>query len=180
VPDPVYFDTSAAVCYGLALAGSPEERDAAGKKTVEKILGSDAKVAASPVTLSEYCSVMHTCLRKTEGWFQNFGEDEVNRAEGELMGLISKNRLRIRQIGPRAFEMGMSYVSAASRDHGRAFKAWDAMHLYEASRWARELGSQVVLATADADFGKFIELFPEFSAHIRVLDVVGDVEGDGS
>lgn len=168
--EPVYLDTSAVVRFGLALAGSPDQRDIDGASTLNEILDGEAKVAASPVTLAEYSSVVHTCLRRNDGWYQGFGEDEVDRAEGELMALIARNRVRIRQLGPRAFEMGMSYVSAATRDHGRAFKAWDAIHLYEACRWAREIEEQVTVATADEDFQTFIDLFPEFAVHAQVLD----------
>ena len=178
--DPVYLDTSAVVCFGLAIAGSPDQRDIDGGNSLNQILSSEAKVSASPVTLAEYCSVLHTYLRKTDGWFQNFGEEQVDLAEGELMGLIATNRVRIRQLGPRAFEMGMSYVSAASRDHSRTFKAWDAIHLYEACRWAREIDEQVVIATADTDFQRFIDLFPEFAAHARVLDTTTPASATGT
>jgi hypothetical protein len=170
VTNPVYLDTSAVVRFGLSLAGSPEQRDIDGCKAFEQLLKSDARVAASPVTLAEYCSVLHTHLRREDGWLQGFGEQQVDLAEGELMGLIAKNRVRIRPLGSRAFEIGMSYVSAASREHSLSFKAWDAIHLYEAGRWAREINERVIVATADTDFQKFIDVFPGFAVHISLLD----------
>lgn len=87
------------------------------------------------------------------------------------MQWLADGEIKVRSLGPKAFEMGMAYVASASREHSRKMKAWDAIHLYEACRWSRELNQQIAIATADNDFEKFIELFPEFGKHVRVLDV---------
>jgi hypothetical protein len=50
----------------------------------------------------------------------------------------------------------MSYVAAATRLHG-----WDAIHMFQACRLARQLGRSVVIATADGDFDTLIEVFPD-------------------
>lgn len=166
----MYLDTSAIVRYALAINGSPHQRDQTGQQTLRDLLDSDATIVASPITLAEFSSVMYTHLRDTTDWLGAFDEEAVDRAEKELMTWISTGRVRVRNLGARAFEMGMSYVGAASREHARKMKAWDAIHLYEACRWSREIGEQVIIATADSDFQGFLDVFPEFCQHVRLLD----------
>ncbi len=170
VADRVYLDASALVAYALGRSGSPDARDQNGAQALKLLIEGDERVAASPITLAESSSVLYTHMRKTEAWFAGFNQPEVNAAETEIMGWIATGALRVRNLGPRAFEMAMSYVSAASREHGRKMKAWDAIHLYEACRWSRESEQQVVIATADSDFTGFLEVFPEFRKHVRLLD----------
>lgn len=170
VPDRVYLDTSAIVRYALAIGGSPHQRDEAGRQTLQTLLDSDDKLTASPITLAEFSSVMYTHLRDSSDWLVNFKKEHVDQADTQLMEWLTTGAIRIRNLGPRAFEMGMSYVGAASREHNRRMKAWDAIHLYEACRWSREAEEQVVIATADSDFQGFLDVFPEFGKHVRVLD----------
>ena len=170
VPDRVYLDTSAIVRYALGSNGSPDQRDINGEKALRGLIEGNHRVAASPVTLAELSSVLYTQMRDSTGWFANFNEPEVLKAEHDLMGWIASGTVRVRNLGPRAFEMGMSYVSAATREHGRKMKAWDAIHLYEATRWSLEHDEQVTLATADKDFTGFLDAFPEFSKHVVLLD----------
>lgn len=170
MPDLVYLDTSALVRYALAINGSPEQRDQTGKQTLRGLLESDARLGASPITLAEFSSVIYTHLRDNAGWLTKFDEAAVDRADTELMTWIATGAVRVRNLGARALEMGMSYVGAASREHGRKMKAWDAIHLYEACRWSRESGEQVVIATADSDFQGFLDVFPEFTEHVSLLD----------
>ena len=168
--DRVYLDTSALVSYALGLCGSPDARDQKGKQAIEGLLTSDDKLAASPITLAEFSSVMYTYLRSSEGWLTQLGEADVDQAEADVMGRIATGSIRVRNLGPRAFEMGMSYVGAISREYQRKMKAWDAIHLYEACRWARETDEQVVIATADSDFKGFLDVFPAFCKHVRVVN----------
>ena len=43
-------------------------------------------------------------------------------------------------------------VAAGTREHGKNFRAWDAIHLHEAAQWARTIGRPVVVATSDSDW----------------------------
>ena len=169
MPDHVYLDASVVVHYALGINGSPEQGDQKGEQGLQALLDSDARLGASPVTVAEFSSVMYTKLRDGAGWLAGFDEAAVDRADAAFMRWIATGRVRIRPLGARAFEMGMAYVSSASRQQ-RKMKAWDAIHLYEACRWARELNEQVVLATADKDFTRFLEVFPEFGKQVRLLD----------
>lgn len=168
--DRVYLDASALVAHALGSNGSPDPRDQNGARALRELIDGQERVAASPITLAESSSVLYTHMRKTEDWFNGFNQPQVDAAETELMSWIATGALRVRNLGSRAFEMGMSYVAAASREHGRKMKAWDAIHLYEACRWSREHDEQVVIATADTDFAGFLEVFPEFDKHVRLLD----------
>ena len=66
--------------------------------------------------------------------------------------------------------MGMAYVTMVS-GQGRRMRGWDAIHLDEAARWARDVGEKVTVATSDDDLEKAIGLFPEFGTYLAVLDV---------
>jgi predicted nucleic acid-binding protein len=171
VSDRVYLDASAVVAHALGLAGSPDPRNQNGHAGLEALIAGEDDLVGSPITLAEFSSVMYTKLRDGQGWLASFDNEAVLAAETRLMGWLASGRLRIRHLGPRAFEMGMAYVAAASREHGRKMKAWDAIHLYEACRWSRENGDvQITLATGDSDFNNFCTVFPEFQKHVRIID----------
>jgi hypothetical protein len=88
---------------------------------------------------------------------------------------LADETVNIRPLGRRAFEMGMAYVGMVAAQ-GRRMRGSDAIHLYEACRWARECGAEIVLATSDRDFQKTITLFPEFGQLVRVLDTTAEAE----
>ena len=46
----------------------------------------------------------------------------------------------------------MSLVTLATREHGRALHAMDAMHVVIAARWAYDIGARVEILTSDTDF----------------------------
>ncbi len=165
-----YLDTSAVVSYALGINGSPAARDQNGYVALRGLLDGDGTLVASPITLAEFYSVMYTHSRDGTGWLANFDNAAVDRSERDLMEWIATGAVRVRNLGSDAFEMGMSYVGAASREHGRKMKAWDAIHLYEACRLSRETDEQVTLATADSDFQGILDVFPEFGKHIVLLD----------
>lgn len=169
MPDLVYLDNSALVRIPMAMAGSQNPVDIQGQKGLEALIESDAYLSTSPVGLAEYWSVLYTQYRDSAvTWFD---QSAVDAGEEKLMGWLASGRIRVRNLGPRAFEMGMAYVATASREHTKKMKAWDAIHLYEACNWSRENGGkQVTLATGDGDFAGFLKVFPEFERHVRILD----------
>lgn len=169
--DYVYLDTSGLIGWACGTSGSAEARDLTCTKNVAQLVRSDAILVASPVTLAEFSTVLHGLVRDGQGWRSSFDLGSADRVEEQLMRWLAQGDLKVRNLGPKAFEMGMVYVASASREHGRKMRAWDAIHLYEACRWSRELDQQVSLATGDDDFAKFIEIFPEFGKHVLILDV---------
>ena len=86
----------------------------------------------------------------------------------QFMKWLADECIRIRPLGRRAFEIGMAYVTSTCPD-GAGMRGWDAIHLYEACRWARE-AREVTIATSDNDFAKAIKLFPEFGNYVDILD----------
>jgi hypothetical protein len=86
------------------------------------------------------------------------------------MKWIASERIIVPQLGQRAFEVGMSYVASATRQHGRRVHAWDAIHLSEACRLSRQLGTRVTLATSDSDFASLLEIYPEFQTYVQLQD----------
>jgi predicted nucleic acid-binding protein len=169
MPDLIYLDTSALMRWACAAAGSPDVRDQSGKETLETLLHGPDRVCGSPITVAEFTSVLHDHVRTNEAWGAYFDAGDADQCMKQFMGWLANDTVAIRGLGRRAFEMGMAYVAMVARK-GRRIRGWDAIHLYEACRWAREAGSQVVLATSDDDFQKTIELFPEFGRFVRVLN----------
>jgi hypothetical protein len=167
--DLVYVDTSALMRWACASAGSGDARDQAGKATLEKLLRGPDRVCGSPITVAEFTSVLHDHVRTNEVWGDYFDADDADQCMKQFMGWLANDKVAIRELGRRAFEMGMAYVAMVA-GQGRRMRGWDAIHLYEACRWAREAGEQVVLASSDGDFQKTIDLFPEFGRFVRVLD----------
>jgi hypothetical protein len=155
--------------WACAASGSTDARDHGGKLVLDGLLAGSQEVCGSPITVAEYTSVIYDHVRTSEFWGAYFESEDADRCVKEFMQWLADERLTIRPLGRRAFEMGMAYVSSVAA-RGRRMRGWDAIHLYEACRWARETGEQVVIATSDSDFQKTVNLFPEFGTFVRVLD----------
>jgi predicted nucleic acid-binding protein len=173
VTDHVYFDTSALLRWAFCLGGSPDRRDLSGHATVESLLGSEATLAVSPVTLIEVVSNINSKVRASGEWYGGFDIAKAEKTQGRLMSHIACGRIRGRNLGTRAFEMAMMYVAQITQLANAKLLAWDALHLYEAVRWSLELGDGIVvkIATSDSDFERFLEVLPDFCNHVEILDV---------
>jgi len=159
--------------WACAASGSTDVRNQRGQDALDRLLAGPQEVCGSPITVAEYTSKIYDHVRTNEPWGAYFGSEDADRCVKQFMQWLSDETLTIRPLGRRAFEMGMAYVSAVAA-RGRRMRGWDAIHLYEACRWAREIGEQVVLATSDADFQKTVNLFPEFGAFVRICDTTSD------
>ncbi len=173
VADRVYLDTSALLRWAFYLGGSPSQRDLVGHATVELLLNSDAVLTVSPVTLIEVTSNLNSKVRALEEWYSGFDAAKAEKVRARLMAHMACGRILGRNLGARAFEMAMMYVTQVTRLAGAKLLAWDALHLYEAVRWSLELDDDVTvkIATSDSDFGRFLEVLPEFGEYVEVLDV---------
>jgi hypothetical protein len=159
--------------WACAASGSTDARDHRGKLVLDGLLAGSQEVCGSPITVAEYTSVIYDHVRTSEAWGEYFESEDADRCVKEFMRWLADERLTIRPLGRRAFEMGMAYVSSVAA-RGRRMRGWDAIHLYEACRWARETGEQVVIATSDSDFQKTVNLFPEFGTFVSILDTTTD------
>lgn len=168
--DLVYLDTSALLRWAASVGGSPENRDSRGKSKLEELVAGPQELGASPITIAEFTSVLYDYVRTNEPWGSFFEPEDADTCTERFMSWLADGTIAIRPLGLRAFEMGMAYVEMAAT-RGRRMRGWDAIHLYEAARWARDTGERVTIATSDGDFRKMIELFPEFAAYLDVIDV---------
>jgi hypothetical protein len=155
--------------WACATSGSPHARDHSGKHALEVLLNGPSELCGSPITVAEYTSVLYDHVRSDESWASYFEAIDADRCIKQFMEWLADDTITIRPLGRRAFEMGMAYVGAVAAQ-GRRMRGWDAIHLYEACRWARETGEQVVLATSDHDFQKAVNLFPEFGNFVSILN----------
>src|SRR5829696_8008543 len=141
----IYLDTSAVLRWALRLAGSPDPRDIAGHACFERLLASPAELRLSPVTIIEVVTNLNRKVRATNDWYASFGAQQAEETVAALLEhLRSGGRIVARELGPRAFETAMMWVAEAVRIGGAKLLAWDAVHLYEAVRWSRELGDSEV------------------------------------
>jgi predicted nucleic acid-binding protein len=170
VAEVIYFDTNPLVCWATGRSGSTDPRDVRSATRLEAAVSSDDMLYLSPITLVEFNTTLYKLVRRKDGPSAAFGLQHAIEAEARLMKWIAGGRIVVPQLGQRAFEVGMSYVAAATRQHGRKVHAWDAIHLFEACRLARTLERRVVIATSDSDFDALLEIYPEFRGYVEIQD----------
>lgn len=170
VPKTIYFDANMLAYWAAGRAGSADPQDQAAHRNVETLVKGDDALYLSPLTLLELNSTLYKLVRRAEEPHASFSMDDASDAEQQLMSWIAGGRFDVRPLAPRAFEVGMSYVAAATRKAGRRVHGWDAIHMFQACRLARELGHTVVIATADGDFSTLVDVFPEFGDLVEIHD----------
>lgn len=170
VREAIYFDANTLAYWAAGRANSGDPQDQAAHGNVELLVESENDLYLSPLTLLELNSTLYKLVRRNEGPHAAFGVQDASDAERQIMTWIAAGRISVPQLGQRAFEVGMSYVAAATRQYGRRLHGWDAIHMFQACRLARQLGHSVVIATADGDFATLIEVFPEFSGLVEIRD----------
>jgi hypothetical protein len=171
VPDPTYLDANPLIYWAAGFAGSSEPRDRAGYEGLETTFASKDPLALSPITLGEFSSGLYKLVRRKDEPHEFFTNDHAIAAEQRVMDLLASGRVKGRTLGARAFEVGMSLVATATREHGRNVHVWDAIHIYEACRWSRELSRVVTIATADSDFAALSDIWPEFTRFTQLKDL---------
>ena len=167
--DLIYLDSSALMRWACGASGSTVRRDLDACQHLEELLAGTGEVKGSPITIAEFTSVLYDHVRTNDEWGAFFGAEHADACMKQLMEWLSDGSIVISPLGRRAFEMGMAYVGSAAA-LGRRMRGWDAIHLYEACRWSREVGHIVNIATTDSDFEKTLSLFPEFGRFIQVIN----------
>jgi hypothetical protein len=170
VADAIYFDANMLAYWAAGRARSEDSQDRVAYTNIERLVASDADLFFSPLTLVELNSTLYKLVRMTDGPHAGFTVGDASGAERQTMAWIAERRISVPPLGQRAFEVGMSYVTTATREHGRRLHGWDAIHMFQACRLARELERAVIIATADGDFETLIELFPEFERLVTLHD----------
>lgn len=169
--DGVYFDANTLVYWALGRAGSTKSEEQRCSTAFDALVDGPDSLAFSPLTLAEFTSVLWSLVRSGKPQLSYFDEAQAGIALEHLMRLIASSRIRVHNLHPRAFEVGMAVVGAGTREHGQAFRAWDAIHLFEACQWARTIDRSVVLATTDSDFRRIIATFSEFGRYVTLRDM---------
>jgi hypothetical protein len=84
---------------------------------------------------------------------------------------LAAGRLEVLTTPPKAYEQAMTLVRMTTRDYGRKFRVWDAVHLVTALTWAELLGQPVEIWTTDTDFEGFLGLYTHFAASVSVRNL---------
>lgn len=161
-----YLDTGALMRHAESMVTDIPDRAALIRPHVTKLLNdSDAVVACSEITLVEFHDVLTTYLRGG-GVYDGEWWDACRR---DLWERVDAGSILVLPTPPKVFDQVMALVTLATKEHGRKLKAWDAMHLLIAARWAYELGTKVNLVTSDSDLDVVSVL--GFEAHVEVVNL---------
>jgi hypothetical protein len=128
-------------------------------------------VAASEVTLIEVHSNLYSIWRDTKEARSAFDDGWLNDVQTALMGLIESGDLVLLALSPKAFELAMRYIGIAADEHRRYLDSWDAVHLHQAERWARDAESVVQFVSSDGGLANFFDLFPELGQCVELHDI---------
>ena len=163
-----YFDAPGLISWADARVPTPLPLDAGASENILALVNGTGIKALSEVTLLE----VHTkvCTHWRDTGMPEHDEAWASDALDELMRWVADGRLLVLGTPPKMAEMAMVYVEQMARSGGRRLNAWDAAHLYQATRWSRELGQPVTLVTSDRDFAGVFEVFPEFRGSIDLYD----------
>lgn len=169
--DVIYFDSNLLVYWAAGYSGSRISKDLNAAVNVAQLVDGESTLYLSPLTLVEFNSTLYKLVRQKEGLYSHIDFAAATNAEQQLMKWIADDRISVPQLGQRAFEVGMSYVASATRQHGRRVHAWDAIHLFEVCRLSRQLDTRVILATSDSDFASLLDIYPEFAVYVELRDL---------
>lgn len=148
-----YLDTSALMRRAEGIARTTTARNAKIAPVLGGIFSDPTrKFGCSELGLLEFHNTITTNLRSNVNSDWDF--QWWNDARQELLEDISSGKFTVLPTPPKYAEHVMSLVTLATQEHGRALRAWDAMHAVIAGRWSYELSADVVILTSDDDFDK--------------------------
>jgi hypothetical protein len=154
-----------------ARSADGDERSRRIGKEVERILSENGAISAvSEVTLAELWSNLYVYSRDAK--WPSCDQAWVDAVESEVLRWIDDDVVLVLPPLPRIVEWALVQVAAATREHGRNLRAWDAIHLGYATHWARDTGEQVRLVSSDKSIVGFVEVFPEFAGLIQLVQLV--------
>jgi predicted nucleic acid-binding protein len=160
-----YFDANPLMRWAEAQAASASERSTTASQRVEELLAAGATVAISEITLIEFHD--NVCAYRRNNKPGDHDDEWLQKTQTEVMNWIADGRLSVLAPVFHMVETAMSYITLA-QSRGQALRAWDAVHLCRATEWAHETGGKVTIVTGDADFGKFLGLFPKLGDFVAI------------
>jgi len=130
---------------------TPSRRDRLIAPLVDQILDDPQRtVACSDLTLLEFHDVLTSVWRDSNSPSCDVAWWELSLSE--ILDRVEDGRLIVLPTPAGAYAHVMTLVTISTRDHGRALKAWDALHMHIAARWARAENARVEIVTADEQF----------------------------
>lgn len=163
-----YLDANPLLCWADAQTATPNAYDLTVAGVVVPLVEGSATTAISEITLLEVHSKLCDHWRDTgrplhdDAW--------ADSTFTQLMTWLRDGRLEVLRQPPKLPEMAMVHVEEVTRRARMRLRALDAAHLVHVVAWSRQLGEQVTFVTADGDFARVLDLFPEFKSHVELLD----------
>jgi hypothetical protein len=168
---PTYLDTNPLMRWVESIG---DESDTYSRRIGDRLLEvfeATDDLAVSEMTLIEFYNNVCKYWRQNEPDKRVFDRAWALGSFDQLMSRIHDGTIRVLPPNARSFRLALTWVTAATREHGRAFQVSDGIHLAEATAWARHLGTKVRLITSDPDFGSLFEVFPEFATLVELADL---------
>ena len=127
-------------------------------------------VAVSELTLIEYTNTVYTLCRDQQQ--QQLTQAWAEGSVSALMSEIAEGRVQIVGTPPKAAEHALTLVKMATSDHRANFRAWDAVHLINATSWALTRDPPfTLLLTTDSDFRKFVACYQGFKGYVEIEQI---------
>lgn len=168
-----YLDANGLVCWADARVPTPAALDARVGAVVDRLVHGGDVTAISEITLLEVHSTIHK--HALDSRLPQHDLPWADAAITDLMEWLATGDLQVLAVPPKVAEMAMvniEQVSKLRQKLGTSLKirAWDAAHIYQAARWAREIGERVTIVTADADVILVVTSEPAFSRYLDILN----------
>ncbi len=141
----------------------------AGPPVVALLRQATASIATSQIGLAEFHDVVTTMWRNVNPPDDVYNETWCDNAIAETLRDVEARRLGILPLPPKVFEKAMTLVTMSTRQHGRKFRVWDAIHLITAVAWSVDQQTKVELWTTDGDFDGFVGVYPYFANHVKIV-----------
>lgn len=167
--DYYYLDANPLISWAEAQQSKPDSRTTKIASFVDGLLQDpQAVTATSEIGLAEFYNKICTLCRDSAQ--PSYDAAWTLGIQTLLMEHLAAGRTIVLSPLPRAIETAITYVMTATREHGRALKAWDAAHLCYAATWSREVTTVVRLVTSDGGFESILQVYPAFTRFVSVVD----------
>jgi len=128
-------------------------------------------LGVSSLGLVEFHNVLARNWRSTDAVDSQYDQAWVESEQDRIMRAIISRRIVIVATPSKFEEKALVLVKMATRDHGMALGAWDAVHLVTAVAWSFDLQNPIDLWTTDAHYDRFLGLYTHFSRYVSVVNL---------
>ncbi len=164
-----YLEPTALVDWAVGRASAAPAPQQAASAGIDRLVHDpSASCAVAEVGLVEVHTSLCKYLMKTEPDFRAYDGPWMDACLEDVMTWLAAGHVQMLPHAPGLFETAMRHVTAATREHGRKFRSWDALHLAHAVWWARSIGSMVTVVTDDSAYATFLGLYPVFGRFVQL------------